>query len=399
MDEILDNAPCGYLSFTDDGKIVGINRTLKTLLGYPNEEFAKSHIEELLTISGKIFYNTHFFPMLRLHQKAEEVFLFLIAHDNSQVPVLANATRRQSGKIYLNECVFIPVWQRKKFEDELVQARKQAESALQKNEVLQKLTAQLEQKSLALDHKVSKLTSMNRDLVQFNKIITHDFQESIRKIEIFASKMLSANPSDNANELNKIIQAAQKLRRLTLSLQLYVELEDQQIVTNVNLKTLVNAAKEDAVKQLAFSDFDLEIENLPAMEGYQPQLQLMFYHLIENSILYRHSGRRLQIIIHGVVIQENIYRSLTDKYQYVDCLRIEYADNASGFEATYQDYVFGLLKKLETKGAGLGMGLAICKRVAENHSGSIKVSSRPGEGSKFQILLPLRIQAEIVNAP
>ncbi|HYC87148.1 MAG TPA: ATP-binding protein [Chryseosolibacter sp.] len=392
MDPVLDHAPCGYLSFVDDGKILDINKTLKEILGYGNEPFTQSHVEQLLTVSGRIFYNTHLFPLLRLHHKANEIFLTLIARDKTQVPVLVNASRRMHGEMFINECVFIPVMQRKKFEDELVNARRQAEEALKKNEALVALTAELEEKSLELDSKVASLLSLNQNLVEFNKIISHDFQEPIRKIEIFARRLaaLAENPASD-NELNRILASVQKLRLLTSTLHLYVELADEQVSGMVHLERLILSARDEVSTHLMFTDFDFTVENIVDIQGYERQLQLLFHHLIENSVLYRNENRRLHIHIRGVLVQENIYKSTINKYRYVDCLKIRYSDNGMGFDEMYNDYVFGLLKKIERKSPGLGMGLAVCKRVVENHSGSIKVSSQPGQGCSFDILLPVKL--------
>ena len=81
--ELLDTLPCGVVSFTDDGRIVYANATLATLLGYEPGELAGRHVETLLTVAGRIFYQTHFFPLLRLHGKAEEVFLLLRKNDGA----------------------------------------------------------------------------------------------------------------------------------------------------------------------------------------------------------------------------------------------------------------------------------------------------------------------------
>src|ERR671920_1819044 len=94
VDELVDALPCGIVSFTDEGRILFANRTLATLLGYEPDDLPGRHVESLLTVAGRIFYQTHFFPLLRLHGKAEEVFLSLRAKSGAEVPVLANAKRR-----------------------------------------------------------------------------------------------------------------------------------------------------------------------------------------------------------------------------------------------------------------------------------------------------------------
>jgi sigma-B regulation protein RsbU (phosphoserine phosphatase) len=73
VDELLNTAPCGFLSFADDGTITTVNATLLGMLGYERDELTGRGIETILTIGSRIFYQTHFFPLVRLHGSAEEI--------------------------------------------------------------------------------------------------------------------------------------------------------------------------------------------------------------------------------------------------------------------------------------------------------------------------------------
>ena len=87
MDSLLDNAPCGYLAFTDDGIIRMVNHTLAELLGQTPEQLHGQRVESILTVGARIFYQTHFFPVLKLHGEAEEVYLTLRTHGGADIPV------------------------------------------------------------------------------------------------------------------------------------------------------------------------------------------------------------------------------------------------------------------------------------------------------------------------
>ena len=82
-----------------------------------------------MSVGSRIFYQTHLFPLLRMQQHAEEIFLALHAADGSEVGVLANAVRRERDGEWVIDCVLVRVRERQKFEDAHVRARKQAESA------------------------------------------------------------------------------------------------------------------------------------------------------------------------------------------------------------------------------------------------------------------------------
>ena len=141
MDELLNNAPCGFLSLADDGRVLAANATLLGWLGYEDNELEGRHFESVLPPGGRIFYQTHFFPLLKLHGRAEEVYLSLRARAGGDVPVLANAARGERAGAAVNDCVFVPMRQRRRFEDELLAAKRAAEEANRlKDELIEELS-------------------------------------------------------------------------------------------------------------------------------------------------------------------------------------------------------------------------------------------------------------------
>lgn len=141
MDELLNNAPCGFLSLADDGRVLAVNATLLGWLGYEEGELSGRHFETLLPAGGRIFYQTHFFPLLKLHGRAEEVYLSLRTREGGDVPMLANAARRERDGSSVNDCVLVPMRQRRRFEDELLAAKREAEEANRlKDELIEELS-------------------------------------------------------------------------------------------------------------------------------------------------------------------------------------------------------------------------------------------------------------------
>src|SRR4051812_38223358 len=129
MDDLLDKAPCGFLAFADDGTIRLINSTLLELLGNGRDDLIGRRVESILTVGGRIFYQTHFFPLLRLHGKVEEVYLSLKSRSGNELPVLVNAVRRERDGAVFNDCILVPIHQRSQYEDEILQAKRVAEEA------------------------------------------------------------------------------------------------------------------------------------------------------------------------------------------------------------------------------------------------------------------------------
>jgi sigma-B regulation protein RsbU (phosphoserine phosphatase) len=169
IDELLDTAPCGFLSFTDDGAIVIINNTLLVLLGYAEDELRGRKIETILPIASRIFYQTHFFPLLKLHGKVEEIYFSLRSKQGNDLPILVNALRRDKSGGFVNDCIFIPIRQRIQYEDEILKAKKAAEAAIHAQKEAELALRQQYQRTLLL------------------KQITQQIRQSLNSQEIFAT--------------------------------------------------------------------------------------------------------------------------------------------------------------------------------------------------------------------
>jgi len=151
MDPLLDTAPCGFLSFSDDGSVIAVNTTLREWLGYASDTMQGHSIETLLPVGSRIFYQTHFFPLLKISGKVEEVYLSIRTADGGDLPVLVNAVRHERNGITVNDCVLMVVRQRNKFEDEILRTRQ----ALSEHKVhIETLNQHLQQAMTETHHRV-----------------------------------------------------------------------------------------------------------------------------------------------------------------------------------------------------------------------------------------------------
>src|SRR6476661_1446704 len=130
IDERLNTSPCGFLSFADDGTIVMVNATLLQLLGHETEELREQKMEFILPIGSRIFFQTHFFPLLKLHGKVEEIYFSLRSKQGIDIPMLINAVRREKGGNFVTDCILICIRQRILYEGEIIKAKKAAEAAI-----------------------------------------------------------------------------------------------------------------------------------------------------------------------------------------------------------------------------------------------------------------------------
>src|SRR5687768_1570998 len=130
MDDLLNKAPCGFLAFTDSGEITLANETLARMLEYADGELVGLPVDRILPVASRIFYQTHFFPLLKLHGKVVEVYMTFRSKDGRDLPMLVNAVRRKRGGNPVNDCILVHMKERSEYEDEILRAKKAAEEAI-----------------------------------------------------------------------------------------------------------------------------------------------------------------------------------------------------------------------------------------------------------------------------
>lgn len=175
-DELLNTAPCGFLSFTDDGTIMIVNATLLELLGYEFDALRGRRMESILPLASRIFYQTHFFPLLKLHGKAEEIYISVRSKQGTDVPMLVNAVRRERAGNFVNDCIFVPMRQRIQYEAEILQAKKTAEAAIHAQNLA---NAALEQVQVELAAKQLELLELNAQLEEQVEQRTAQLQQAL----------------------------------------------------------------------------------------------------------------------------------------------------------------------------------------------------------------------------
>ncbi|QDK77525.1 PAS domain S-box protein [Spirosoma sp. KCTC 42546] len=402
-DELLNQMPGGYFYFTEEGILLGINQTLLDQLGYDAPDMAGKPVEALLTIASRIFYQTHFYPLLKLQGKADEIFLSLRMKNGQALPVLLNAAslKRDDSRVY--QCVCLPVRQRQKYEEEILQSKREAQQALRENKELLEAKQTLEQHQHLLDQQLTELAQKNQQLWQFSKLITHDLQEPLRKITLLADALRQEEGQglvlDEGKLLDRIMAASQSMRALIRRLGDYLSLEvDPEQIGLIDLQQVVVNASE-RVSQQHVTNIRLVTHDLPQIEGDRGQLVNLFIELMTNSVLISHQPAHppLEITITGQLIEQNSFRSLPGKYRYEEFIRITYSDNGPGLKIGLGDQLFLIHKNTSAGLLKLGFGLAICKKIIDNHGGMISVTPNSGSGAEFVILLPVRHHNLITN--
>ncbi|MGZ8545464.1 MAG: sensor histidine kinase, partial [Flavisolibacter sp.] len=167
--------------------------------------------------------------------------------------------------------------------------------------------------------------------------------------------------------------------------------EKSNLFKKVDLNQVVKQAALEAGKNLEPGSLVLQVGLLPEIEGDAEQLQLLFCQLFSNAIKFKKNGQAI-IQLDATVIKQNIFRAVENKYQYDDYIRLEVKDEGIGFDPVYKDHIFELFRQLHYT-EGQGIGLALCKKIVENHSGQIKAESEVNIYTKISIWLPLNRSA------
>jgi sigma-B regulation protein RsbU (phosphoserine phosphatase) len=384
-----EKAPCGYFSFFDDGTLHVVNDTLCTLLGYEKEELSGKNVESLFTLPTRIFYQTHLFPLVKMHGHAEELFLSLLTKEKQYLPVLLNAQRMETTHAY-TACAFIVVPNRKKFEDELVASRKAAEAALEENSELVKTKSALQAQAEALDTQIQLANKHNRELQQLNHVVTHNLKEPLRKILLYLER-LQSEPLQQSMDANmaKLVKASAQMKTIVADLQQYVWLSGTaNNFREVDLNSLIQKLAAALGDENGAALLEVHCDELPLLQADPEQIQLLLYHILSNAIKFRR-GERARVYITATVIPQNKFRNVEQKYKYEDFLKLDMKDEGIGFDPAYRHTIFELFKRLHFI-SGQGLGLALCRKIAENHSGHISADSRPNEYTTITLLLPLR---------
>ncbi len=259
--------------------------------------------------------------------------------------------------------------------------RKRIETLLkQAQEILHKTNAELERR---VEQRTAELTLSNQELEQFAYIVSHDLQEPLRKMKSF-SQLLTREYQGQLTENDKaqryldyIIDAADRQQKMIRALLVYSRLGRQDLnQVAVDLNLVVEKVLEDLSIPIAETGATIIFRDLPTIQASPTQMAQLFLNLIGNGIKFQ--GEALPIIQIEARLQQSEWL-------------IYVQDNGIGIKPKYTERIFQIFQRLHSRSEypGTGIGLAICRKIVEGHSGSIWVTSEPGQGSIFYFTLPV----------
>lgn len=243
-----------------------------------------------------------------------------------------------------------------------------------------------------LEIKVNELNQTNTNLEQFIHVISHDLKEPIRKIMTYTSHLYETKAklfSDNeVRNLNVINSSAVRLNSLVDDLVKYAFSATKDVAKSVNLNTVLGEVLDDLELIITETGAKIESVPLPKISGSKVQMRQLFSNLFANAIKYHKDGVAPIIKITTSVVDGPDAFSLDQKFY-----KIAIEDNGIGMELTHLTKIFTIFQRLHMRNeySGNGIGLAICKKIMENHQGKIDVESTPGKGSTFNLYFPVTV--------
>jgi PAS domain S-box-containing protein len=228
----------------------------------------------------------------------------------------------------------------------------------------------------------ARLEQSNRDLQEFAYIASHDLQEPLRKVLAFGDR-LANKYGDLLDEtgrdyLKRMRDASQRMQILINDLLSFSRVTTRaQPFTEVDLNIIVQEVVSDLEFQIDRTNGYVVIEKLPVIEADPTQMHQLLQNLITNALKFHKDSTPPTIHVSAQILDSKC--------------QIQVKDNGIGFDEQYLDRIFKPFQRLHSRQEyeGSGMGLAICRRIVERHSGKITATSIPGEGSNFMVTLPI----------
>ncbi len=425
-EDLLDLAPCGLLSLADDGTIRQVNATLLELLGRTREEVLGASVERILTVAGRIFYQTHLFPLLALHGRADEIFLLLKHASGEDVGALVNAVRRERDGAFATDVALMVVRERRKYEDALLRAKRQAEEAQREvelrsrelersNEQLEEHQVELELQHQQLQEQTAELEAASEELHAINEELAAQTEELERQRQAAdeANRAKSTFLATMSHELRTPLNAiAGYVQLLELGIHGPVTEEQREALGRIErsqrrllglINDVLNLARIEAGRvdyeiapvplaeavsavtpmiepQLGARGLSLAVDVPAALVAHadREKLEQVLLNLLTNAVKFTPRGGRVRV--EGTRSEDGSGR-----------VRLCVHDTGIGIPADKLASVFepfvqvGVRHSRRTEGTGLG--LSISRDLARGMGGDLTVRSVEGEGSTFTVEL------------
>lgn len=374
-------APCGYLYTKEDGTIIEVNDTFLAFTGYSREEIIDNkRFVDFLTIGAKIYYETHFAPLMHMQGEVSEINFDFVRKDETRLPVLINAIRQRANDQMHSYIQFIvlDITQRKHYEMELMNAKRKSEQLLtQLSNVNKELTNNI-QVIVEQSHQLEKL---NATKDKFFSVVAHDLKSPLISLKSFSRLLIDHFDKLNRDEIltmsKKLCDSVDSTIKMADNLITWAVLQMKEVQSNeetIKVKDIVtnifdiyqNVASEKGIN-IGFS-----VDDSLTIIGDKNQIEFIIRNLVNNAIKFTH---------------KNGFVCLTAKSLPDGLVEISVSDSGVGISDEMKSKLF-FISKISTNGTdgeeGTGLGLMLSYEFMKLNGGQIDIESSLGKGSIFR---------------
>jgi PAS domain S-box-containing protein len=349
----------GAVNLTEDGLIVYCNAYLAELTHRAYDKVVGSYITDMVAEDSKGLFQELFDLALKGNSKGE----INLDIDGIRIPVYVSLTSLQPKLATVGMII-----------TDLTEKRK--------------LEMQVNLKNVELERQ-------NEELASFTYIASHDLQEPLRKIRTFSSR-IQLKEKDRLSEegkdyFDRMIRAALRMQNLIDDLLNYSRTNTTELeFIAEDLNHILDKVKQDLHDDIHEKKASINSERLPVLTVIPGQFHQLLLNLLSNAIKYCKPDipPRIDLKADRIAAVELSYEGILPGYAY---WKISITDNGIGFDQQYSGKIFELFQRLHGKSEyqGTGIGLAICKKIVQNHGGIITATGQPGIGSAFNLFIPI----------
>ncbi|MBN2581370.1 MAG: PAS domain S-box protein [Pirellulales bacterium] len=366
---ILESALDPIITIDHEGFITEFNRAAEQVFGYSRDRILGTRPTDLL------------FPPSMDPQQKERIERYLTAGEGSMLGKRAEVTAvRADGRTFPAEMAMT-----------ISHERGSPVLSFFVRDISQRKKAEQEQARYA-----AELERSNRELEQFAYVASHDLQEPLRKIRTFSGRLLERKADrldeEIRDDLNRIQKSAARMQALIDGLLTLSRVSTRpQNYLPVDLGHVVGEVTADLEEQIRHVQGRVEMGRLPTIQADPLQMRQLFQNLIANGLKFHRSEEPPVIRVSGRYLRGRNEGPAKSQPGEEYC-RILVEDNGIGFEEKHCDRIFGVFQRLHPRDVyeGTGIGLAVCRRIVERHGGQIAAQGLLGQGSRFEIFLPIR---------
>jgi len=344
VEDLYDNAPCGYHSLDSNGVFLQVNNTLCEWLGYKKEEIIGKRIFDLMTEEGLKNYQENT-SLLKEKWVINNVQMELVRKNQTSFPVIVNSTavKDEQGNYLKSRTTTFDYTEQKQAND--------------------------------------KIQNLNQELEAFTYTVSHDLRSPLRSISGYAQILeedYSTLLDDEGKRVtNVIIKSSKRMGQLIDDLLNFSQIGRKELSSHaIDVNVMVQQLVSDFTEQEKQQTLEINLQRLDPCLGDYNLLRQVWYNLLSNAIKYSQKKASVRIEIGSYIIgHETIY--------YVK-------DNGAGFDMQYVHKLFGVFQRLHriNEFDGTGVGLAIVKRIVTRHGGRVWAEGLPDLGATFYFSIP-----------